>query len=156
MTMFVAPGPLVTIATPGTTRREGVALGHVTGALLVSHEDMTNGGVDQRVIDGKNGAAGQAEDRVDPLLFEALDKCLRSCELHHCPLFLDKQKGLPCLGGLQSTCERDYRRQAPTTTRISFRVVTLLSLHTQSEQHKTHLVMLGVSGSRSPRSGLNR
>ncbi len=49
-----------------------------------------------------------------------------SCELHLCPLFLDKQKGLPCLGGLRVTSERDYRRQAPTTTtRMSFRVVTL-------------------------------
>jgi len=82
------------------------------------------------VVDRENGAAGQPEDRVDALLFEAPNQCLRSCELHNVPLFLDKQKGLPFLGGLRSTCERDYRRRAPTTTtRMSLRVVTYLSKH---------------------------
>jgi hypothetical protein len=113
----------------GPPGRQRVTLGHVARALLVAHEDVADRGVEERVVDGEDGAAGQAKDRVDTLLFEAPDECLRSCELHNVPLFLDKQKGLPCLGGLRSTCERDYRRRAPTTTRMSLRVVTFLSKH---------------------------
>src|ERR1017187_2949842 len=124
VTMLVAPGPLVTIATPG---RQGVALGHVTGALFVAHEDVADRRVQERVVDREDGAAGQPEDRDDALLFEAPDQCLRSCELHHVPLFLDKKKGLPYLGGLGSGCERDCGRRAPTTTTMSLRVVTYLS-----------------------------
>src|SRR5579863_5576303 len=101
----------------------------MTGALLVAHQDVADRRVQQRVVDGEDRAAGQPEDRVDALLFEAPDQCLRSCELHNVPLFLDKQKGLPYLGGLRSTYERDYRRRAPTTTRMSLRVVTPSSWH---------------------------
>jgi hypothetical protein len=62
----------------GAAGRECVALGHVPGSLLVAHEDVADTRVDQRVVDGQNGAAGQAEDGVDPLLFEALYEGLRS------------------------------------------------------------------------------
>ena len=66
--------------------REGVALGHVAGALLVTHEDVADRGVEDRVVDGENRATGQPEDGVDPFAFQALDQCLRSCELHNAPL----------------------------------------------------------------------
>ena len=113
------------MATPGLAGRQGVALGHVTRALLVAHEDMADGRVDDGVVDGQDGAAGQAEDGVDPLAFEALDECLRSGELHAAPLSpISKKASLvwEASGMYVGTC--DYRRQAPTTTRISTRVVT--------------------------------
>ena len=66
----------------GSPRGHGVALGHVAGALLVAHEDVADGGVDDRVVDGQDGAAGQAEHDVDPLHLEALDEGLRPCHLH--------------------------------------------------------------------------
>ena len=72
VTMLVAPGPLVTIATPGAPGRQGVALGHVARALLVAHEDVADGRVDQRVVDGQDRAAGQAEDDLDPLVSRLL------------------------------------------------------------------------------------
>jgi len=50
----------------------------VTRALLVAHQNMADARVDQRVIDRQDGPAGQAEDGVDALLFEALDEGLRS------------------------------------------------------------------------------
>src|ERR1700677_344535 len=108
----------------GLTRGEGVALGHVTGALFVTHENVPDRGVQDGVVYGKNRATGQAEDGIHALLFEALDECLRSCELHNAPLYLDNEKGLPFLGGLRCTSTRDYRRLAPTSTRISITVVT--------------------------------
>src|ERR1019366_6456593 len=86
---------------PGTARDHGdagltgsqrVALGHVTGPLLVTYEDVANGGVQDRVVHGQNGPTGQAEDRVDALLLEALDECLHSGELHDAPSLLNKQK----------------------------------------------------------------
>jgi acetolactate synthase-1/2/3 large subunit len=46
----------------------GVALGHVTGALLVAHEDVADRAVEQRVVHRKDEAARQAEDRVDALM----------------------------------------------------------------------------------------
>ncbi len=67
VTMLVAPGPLVTMATPGRPVAQGVALGHVAGALLVAHEDVADRGVEDRVVHRQDRAAGQAEDRVDAL-----------------------------------------------------------------------------------------
>ena len=57
VTMFVAAGPLVTIATPGTAGGVRVALGHVAGALLVAHEDVADRRVDQRVVDREDRPA---------------------------------------------------------------------------------------------------
>ena len=42
VTRFVAAGPEVTIATPGLAGHVGVPLGHVAGALLVTHEHVTD------------------------------------------------------------------------------------------------------------------
>ncbi len=114
----------------GSTRGERVSLGHVTGTLFVAHEDVTNRRVDQRVVHGQDRPTRQPENGVHPLLLEALDECLGSCKFHDVPLFLYMKKGLPYLGGLRYTSERDYRRQAPTTTRrTGFWVVTPLSKH---------------------------
>ena len=41
----------------GAAGRVRVALGHVAGALLVAHEDVADRRVDQRVVDGEDGAA---------------------------------------------------------------------------------------------------
>ena len=76
VTMLVAPGPLVTIATPGRPVAMRVALGHVAGALLVADQDVADRRVDDRVVDGQDGAAGQAEDHLDAFHLEALDEAL--------------------------------------------------------------------------------
>ena len=80
--MLVAPGPLVTIATPGPTGHLRIALGHVARSLLVSHEDVADRGVENRVVHGQDRTAGQPEDDLDALALEALDQCLRSGESH--------------------------------------------------------------------------
>ena len=54
----------------------GEPLGHVAGALLVAHEDVADRRVDDRVVHGEDGAAGQAEDDLDALHLEGLDQCL--------------------------------------------------------------------------------
>jgi hypothetical protein len=51
---------------------ECVPLSHVTGALLVAYENVTDRGVEDWVVDGQNGPTGQAEDGVDPFSFKAL------------------------------------------------------------------------------------
>jgi len=43
----------------------GVALGHVAGTLLVSHQDVADRRVEQRVVRGQDAAAGQTEDGLD-------------------------------------------------------------------------------------------
>jgi len=68
-----------------TTSSEGVPFGHVTRALLVAHQNMADARVDQRVIDRQDGPAGQAEDGVDALLFEALDE---ACAPESCTMIL--------------------------------------------------------------------
>ena len=59
-----------------------VALGHVAGALLVAHEDVADRRVDERVVDGQDGAAREAEHDLRLLHLEALDEGLGSGELH--------------------------------------------------------------------------
>ena len=66
----------------GSARDHGVPLGHVARPLLVAHQDVADGGVDDRVVDREDGAARQAEHHVDPLHLEALDEGLRPCQLH--------------------------------------------------------------------------
>ena len=80
--MLVAAGPLVTMATPGAAGGVRVALGHVAGALLVAHEDVADRRVDERVVDGEDRTAGEAEHDLRVLHLEALDECLGSGELH--------------------------------------------------------------------------
>ena len=65
VTRLVAPGPLVAMAHADLARGARVAVGHVRGALLVAHQDVVDGKLAQRVVDGQNGAAGIAEDVGD-------------------------------------------------------------------------------------------
>ena len=50
----------------------GVALGHVTRALFVAHEHVTDRGLDDRVVDRQDRSAGQAEHHLDSLELEGL------------------------------------------------------------------------------------
>ena len=49
-------------ATAGAARCARVSVGHVGRALLVADEDMVDGELAQRVVDGQDGPAGIAED----------------------------------------------------------------------------------------------
>ena len=62
----------------------GVALGHVSRALLVTHENVPDRRLEQRVVRGQDAAPGQPEDDFHRLLLEALDERLRSGELSGC------------------------------------------------------------------------
>ncbi len=57
-----------------------VALGHVAGALLVTHEHVTDLAVHQRVVGGQDAAAGVAEDQFDVLVLECSDQRLGAGE----------------------------------------------------------------------------
>ncbi len=58
-----------------------VAVGHVRGALLVAHENVVDGELAQRVVDGQDGAAGIAEDGGDALAGEGGPEDLGAGEL---------------------------------------------------------------------------
>jgi len=49
----------------------GEALGHMSGSLFVSCQDVADRAVDQGVIGGENGAAGHPEHDVNPFVLEA-------------------------------------------------------------------------------------
>ena len=66
----------------GPAGRVGVALGHVPRALLVAHEDVADRRVDDGVVHGQDGAAGQAEHHLHTFHLEALDQGLGAGELH--------------------------------------------------------------------------
>jgi hypothetical protein len=58
----------------------------VAGTLLVAHENVADAGIEQWVIDGQDCAARQPENGIDALLFQTLDECFGSSELHNVPL----------------------------------------------------------------------
>ena len=66
----------------GATGRVGEPFGHVARALLVAHEDVADRRVEDRVVDGEDGAARQAEHDLHTLELEALDEGLAPVELH--------------------------------------------------------------------------
>ena len=68
----------------GTAGRLGVALGHVAGALLVADEDVADRRVDERVVHGEDGPAGEAEHDLHTFHLEALDEGLGPGQLHRC------------------------------------------------------------------------
>ena len=70
VTMLVAPGPEVAMATPTRARCARIAVGHVDRALLVPDEDVADGKFAQRIVRGQNRAAGVAEDLAHTLAFE--------------------------------------------------------------------------------------
>ncbi len=70
-----------------------VAVGHVRGALLVTHQNVMNLAVLERVVGRQNGAAGIAEDDLHALTLQAFPKNAgaRSCSfpiclVHHGPV----------------------------------------------------------------------
>ena len=107
------------IATTGRPRRHhghpratgdvGVALGHVTGALLVAHQDVADGRVQDRVVGGQDAPAGEAEHDVDSLHLQALDESLGTGEFHGAPS-PGATKNLPARGGRRRTAR--WRRRA--------------------------------------------
>ena len=67
----------------GGGRGSGVAIGHVTRALLVADEDVLQGGeLGQDVVQGHDGAARQPEDRGHALFHERLTDCSRTIQAH--------------------------------------------------------------------------
>ena len=70
VTRFVAPGPEVAIATPPAGRAR-VALRHVSGALLVTREDVAHGRpAGHRVVERQDRPAREAEHHVDSFRLE--------------------------------------------------------------------------------------
>ena len=82
VTMLVAPGPARHHGHAGPARDVGVALGHVPGPLLVAHQDVADRRVEDGVVDGQDGPAGEAEDDLHVLHLEALDEGLGPGQLH--------------------------------------------------------------------------
>ena len=79
-------------ADAGPARHVGVALGHVAGALFVADEHVTDGALDDRVVDGQDRTAGQPEDDLDALQLEGLDEGLSPVHgaiARHCSLSFD-------------------------------------------------------------------
>ena len=85
-----------------------IAVGHVRSALLVANEDVVNGKLAQRVVDGQNRAAGVAEDVGNALAYqrgphdfcageaggggEVGVGCLRGCVVSHGWLLEDSEQ----------------------------------------------------------------
>ena len=61
----------------------GVAFCHVPCALLVTGQDVAEPGVQQWIVGGEDGAAGDAEGHVDFLVLESLDQCLCTGDTAH-------------------------------------------------------------------------
>ena len=66
----------------GPAGRVRVARRHVPGALLVAHEDVADRRVDQRVVDGEDRPAREAEHDLHAFHLETLDEGLGSGQLH--------------------------------------------------------------------------
>ena len=72
VTRLVAPGPEVAIDDAGAAAGAGIALRHVTRALLVAGEHVAHrGAARERVVERQDGAAGHAEADGDGLALEA-------------------------------------------------------------------------------------
>ena len=70
MTRLVAPGPEVARQTPGLAGGPGIAVGHVSGALLVAYQNVVYARIDQVIIDGQCLPSGITEHHVHALPFE--------------------------------------------------------------------------------------
>ncbi len=87
----------------GTARDVRIALGHVAGALLVAHQDVPDGAVEQRVVHREDAAARKPEDGVHALHLEGFDECLRTVQLHVLGAFRSKTTTTSRLGGRERT-----------------------------------------------------
>ena len=63
----------------------GVARRHVTGSLLMAHQDMTNTRLDQWVVYGQDGTTGHAKYGLYALMLQRFEHRLGSVNLHHSP-----------------------------------------------------------------------
>ncbi len=61
----------------------GVAVGHVSGSLLVAYQDMLESGVVDDIVEGQQHTAGKAEDYIYPFSLQALYYRLTSSHLSH-------------------------------------------------------------------------
>ena len=77
---------------PGPAGGVGVALGHVAGPLLVADQDVADGRLQEGVVDGQDGPAGEAEHDLRPFHLQALDERLGASDL----------RGPDPFGGLRS------------------------------------------------------
>ena len=80
--VLVAPGPLVTMQTPGLPVDAGVAVGAVAAALLVAVEDELGGGLIKLIEDRQDRAAGISEHHFHLVLLRSASRgrsAPRSC-----------------------------------------------------------------------------
>jgi len=96
----------------------GVPLGHVTRPLLVADQDVPDRRVDDRVVDGEDGAAGKAEHDLHLLHLQALDQRLCSCEFHRGAPLSTMVGGGRSVGGETVAKRRWYTK---TTSRLGGR-----------------------------------
>ena len=80
--MFVAPRAARDDGDARPPGHVGVTLGRVSGALLVADVNVPDRRVEDRVVDGKDGAPREAEGDLDALRLEALDQGLCSSHFH--------------------------------------------------------------------------
>src|SRR4249920_3482498 len=81
VTMFVAPGPEVAMATP-TPPGARVAVGHVGCTLFVTHQNVVQLGFTERIVHRQNCSSRIAEDVADAELRECFAENLRTGQLH--------------------------------------------------------------------------
>jgi hypothetical protein len=80
VTMLVAPGPDVAIATPTLPGCTRVAIGHVCGTLFMPDQDVTNREIQHRVVRRQDRAARVPEHHLDALAYEAFPENLRTSQ----------------------------------------------------------------------------
>ena len=61
-----------------------VALGHVTGALLMANQDVPDRRIDDRVVDRQDRTARKSEHDLDALILEGTDKGSAAVHLFCC------------------------------------------------------------------------
>ena len=108
VTRFVAPGPEVARQTPVRPGDPGVAVGGVSGGLLVADEDVLDVGVlAQCVVERQHHAARIAEEDIDTLGAETFHQDLSAGQPH---------------GGFLIGLERGLRRRSAAALARGFEV----------------------------------
>ena len=153
--MLVAPGPLVTMATPGSAGDLGVPLGHVARTLLVAHQDVPDGRVEDRVVDRQDGAAGEAEHHLHLLHLQALDQCLCSGQFHRvlpCRLVVLRWSCVRCRSWVRCAVSGpgDRWRDMKTTSRLGGRKAHTARRRRVRYETSTRMVRSDGDDSHSP------
>ena len=132
--------------------RVGVTLGRVSGALLVADVNVPDRRIEDRVVDGKDGAPREAEGDLDALCLEALDQGLCSSHFHCC-------LHSPGIGCASPAADRCPACRTPRTKRPPFREVGCArTARTAARYSRTTTVdricgVLGIGKSLSERPG---